>query len=110
MSPKIIQKPIKMVMIRRGSITFHSVPVQQLFAFMRKKVLLGADEISGDGKSWIRVDHHYQLRKFFSNEDNGGKFLESEPNLSEENEKFEAQANLENQFQEVADLLKDINN
>ena len=99
-----------MVMIRRGSITFHSVPVQQLFAFIRKKVLLGADEISGDGKSWVRVDRHYQLRKFFSNEDNGGNFLESEPNLSEENEKFEAHANLENQFQEVADLLKDINN
>ena len=99
-----------MVMIRRGSITFHSVPVQQLFTFIRKKVLLGADEISGDGKSWVRVDRHYQLRKFFSNEDNGGNFLESEPNLSEENEKFEAQANLENQFQEVADLLKDINN
>ena len=97
-------------MIRRGSITFHSVPVQQLFTFIRKKVLLGADEISGDGKSWVRVDRHYQLRKFFSNEDNGGNFLESEPNLSEENEKFEAQANIENQFQEVADLLKDINN
>ena len=110
MSPKIIQKPIKMVMIRRGSITFHSVPVQQLFTFIRKKVLLGADEISGDGKSWVRVDRHYQLRKFFSNEDNGGNFLESEPNLSEENEKLEAHANLENQFQEVADLLKDINN
>lgn len=110
MGPKIIQKPIKMVMIRRGSITFHSVPVQQLFTFIRKKVLLGADEISGDGKSWVRVDRHYQLRKFFSNEDNGGNFLESEPNLSEENEIFEAQANLENQFQEVADLLKDINN
>jgi len=99
-----------MVMIRRGSITFHSVPVQQLFTFVRKKFLLGADEISGDGKSWVRVDRHYQLRKFFSNEDNGGNFLESEPNLSEENEKFEAHANLENQFQEVADLLKDINN
>ena len=110
MSPKIIQKPIKMVMIRRGSITFHSVPVQQLFTFIRKKVLLGADEISGDGKSWVRVDRHYQLRKFFSNEDNGSNFLESETNLSEENEKFEAQVNLENQFQEVADLLKDINN
>ena len=64
--------------------------------------MLGADEISGDGKSWVRVDRHYQLRKFFSNEDNGGNFLESEPNLSEENEKFEAQVNLENQFQEVA--------
>ena len=69
MGPKIIQKPIKKVMIRRGSITFRSVPVQQLFTFIRKKVLLGADEISGDGKSWVRVDRHYQLRKFFSNED-----------------------------------------
>ena len=110
MGPKIIQKPIKMVMIRRGSITFHSVPVQQLFAFVREKVLLGADEISGDGKSWVRVDRHYQLRKFFSNEDHGIDYLESEPNLSGENENFETQANLENQFQEVADLLKEINN
>ena len=110
MGPKIIQKPIKMVMIRRGSITFHSVPVEQLFAFIRKKVLLGADEISGDGKSWVRVDRHYQLRKFFSNEDLGINYLVSEPNLSEESENFETQPNFENQFQEVADLLKEINN
>ena len=110
MDTKIIRKSIKVVMIRRGPITFRSVPVQQLFAFIRNKVLLGADEISGDGKSWIRVDHHYQLRKFFSNEDDGINFLESEPNLSGENENFETQANLENQFQEVADLLKEINN
>ena len=110
MGPKIIQKPIKVVKIRRGSITFHSVPIQQLLASIRKKVLLGADEISGDGKSWIRVDRHYQLRKFFSNEDHGNKILESEPDLSGEYENFETQVNLENQFQEVADLLKDINN
>ena len=99
-----------MVMIRRGSITFHSVPVQQLFAFIRKKVLLGADEISRDGKSWVRVDRHYQLCKFFSNENHKIKFLESEPNLSGEYENFETQPNFENQFQEVADLLKEINN
>ena len=99
-----------MVMIRRGSITFHSVPVQQLFASIRKKVLLGADEISGDGKSWVRVDRHYQLRKFFSNKDDGIKFLELEPDLSEENENFTTQVNLENQFEEVAELLKEINN
>ena len=110
MGPKIIQKPIKMVMIRRGPITFHSVPVQQLFTFVRKKFLLGADEISGDGKSWVRVDRHYQLRKFFSNEDHGIKGSESELDLSEEHENLETQANLENKFQEVADLLKDINN
>ena len=110
MDTKIIRKSIKEVMIRRGPITFRSVPVQQLFAFIRNKTLLGADEISGDGKSWIRVDRHYQLRKFFSNEDDRINFLESEPNLSGENENFETQANLENQFQEVADLLKEINN
>ena len=110
MDTKIIQKSIKVVMVRRGPITFRSVPVQQLFAFIRSKALLGADEISGDGKSWVRVDRHYQLRKFFSNEDDGINFLESEPNLSGENENFETQANLENQFQEVADLLKEINN
>jgi hypothetical protein len=99
-----------MVMIRRGSITFHSVPVEQLFVFIRKKFLLGADEISRDGKSWVRVDRHYQLRKFFSNENHEINFLESEPNLSGENENFETQPNFENQFQEVADLLKEINN
>ena len=99
-----------MVMIRRGSITFHSVPVQQLFTFIRKKVLLGADEISGDGKSWIRIDRHYQLRKFFSNEDHGSKVSESEPDLSVEHENFETPVHIENQFQEVADLLKEINN
>ena len=110
MGPKIIQKPIKMVMIRRGPITFHSVPVQQLFNFIRKKVLLGADEISGDGKSWVRVDRHYQLRKFFSNDDHEIKLSESEPDLSIEHENFETPAHIENQFQEVADLLKEINN
>ena len=110
MDTKIIRKPIKVVMIRRGPITFRSVPVQQLFAFIRNKALLGADEISGDGKNWIRVDRHYQLRKFFSNEDHGIKVSESEPDLSVEYENFEAPAHIENQFQEVADLLKEINN
>ena len=110
MDTKIIRKPIKMVMIRRGPITFRSVSVQQLFAFIRNKVLLGPDEISGDGKSWIRVDRHYQLRKFFSNEDHGIKLLESEPDLSVEHENFETSAHIENQFKEVADLLKEINN
>ena len=76
MDTKIIQKPIKVVMIRRGPITFRSVPVQQLFAFIRNKALLGADE----------------------------------PDLSVEHENFETPAHIENQFQEVADLLKEINN
>ena len=110
METKIIQKPIKVVMVRRGPITFRSVPIQQLFAFIRKKALLGADEISEDGKSWIRIDRHCKLRKFFSNEDHEIKLSESEPDLSVEHENFETPAHIENQFQEVADLLKEINN
>ena len=110
MSLKITEKPIKVVKIRRGSITFHSVSIQQLLASIRKKVLLGNDEISEDGKSWIRVDRHYQLRKFFSNEAHRIKDSESELDLNGEHENLETQASLENKFQEVANLLKDINN
>ena len=110
MGLKITEKPIKVVKIRRGSITFHSVSIQQLLASIRKKVLLGNDEISEDGKSWIRVDRHYQLRKFFSNEAHRIKNSESELDLNGKHENLEAQANLENKFQEVANLLKDINN
>ena len=108
MDTKVIRKPIKEVMLRRGPITFRSVPVQQLFAFIRKNALLGNDEISGDGKNWVRVDHHYQLCKFFS-EDPGIKVLESEPDLSVEHENIESPAHIEDKFQEVVDLLRDIN-
>ena len=110
MSLKITEKPIKVVKIRRGSITFHSVSIQQLLASIRKKVLLGNDEISEDGKSWIRVDRHYQLRKFFSNKAHRIKDSESELDLNGEHENLDTQVDLENKFQEVANLLKDINN
>ena len=94
--------PVKVVMVRRGSVTIPSVPTQKLRTFIRKRALLGSDEISGDGKSWVRADSHYQLSKFFSaeNENNGEdtdlEFSENPPNV-------------ENNLQEVADLLKDIN-
>ena len=91
---------VKVVMVRRGSVTIPSVPTQKLRTFIRKRALLGSDEISGDGKSWVRADSHYQLSKFFSAENNSGdtdlEFSESPPNV-------------ENNLQEVADLLKDIN-
>ena len=95
--------PVKVVMVRRGSVTIPSVPTQKLRTFIRKRALLGSDEISGDGKSWVRADSHYQLSKFFTAEDgknNSGdtdlKFSESPPNV-------------ESNLKEVADLLKDIN-
>ncbi|MBT5471922.1 MAG: hypothetical protein HOK41_15075 [Nitrospina sp.] len=107
MDQKSTKKPIKMVLVRRGAITIPSVPTHKLQTYIRKRALLGTDEISGDGNSWIRVDRHYQLRKFFSNESQ-----ENTPekiDLPGDPEFSEGPPNIENNLQKVADLLKDIN-
>jgi len=103
----MVQKttPIKVVMVRRGSVTIPSVPTQKLRTFIRKRALLGSDEISGDGKSWVRVDSHYQLSKFFSAEGNENNTASQNANA----EFSENPPNIENNLQEVAELLKDIN-
>jgi hypothetical protein len=99
--------PVKVVMVRRGSVTIPSVPTQKLRAFIRKRALLGSDEISGDGKSWVRADSHYQLSKFFTVED--GKSNSASQSESSDLEFSESPTNFENNLQEVVDLLKDIN-
>ena len=65
MDKKVTRGPIKIVMVRRGLGNVLSVPTKKLKSFIRKRALLGTDEISGDGKKWIQIDRHYQLRKFF---------------------------------------------
>jgi hypothetical protein len=99
--------PVKVVMVRRGSVTIPSVPTQKLRTFIRKRALLGSDEISGDGKSWVRADSHYQLSKFFTAEDcknnNVNQTADTDLDISGN------LLNVENNFQEVADLLNDIN-
>jgi hypothetical protein len=105
----MVQKttPVKVVMVRRGSVTIPSVPTQKLRTFIRKRALLGSDEISGDGKSWVRVDRHYQLSKLFSTEGNESNTASQNANTDLE---FSASPpNIKNNLQEVADLLKDIN-
>ena len=106
---KTNRKTIKLVMVRRGAITIQNVPTQKLQTFIRKKALLGTDEISGDGKNWIRVDRHYQLGKFFSNYDCQENVLTAKKNMSNDFQLSERPAGLENDFQEVVDLLRDIN-
>ncbi|MBC8283507.1 MAG: hypothetical protein H8E32_06810 [Nitrospinae bacterium] len=109
MEEKITRQPINVVMVRRGTVTILSVPTQKLKTFIRKRALLGTDEISGDGKSWIRVDRHYQLRKFFSNEDQEITPDPQRQGLDDALEFSENPPNIENNLQQVADLLKDIN-
>ena len=103
------QKSIKLVMIRRGSIITPNVSTLKLVSFIRKRILLGADEISSDGKNWIRVDHHYQLRNFFSETDCHSKILKANIGVNEEVGFSERAAGFENDLQEVANLLWEIN-
>lgn len=99
-------------MIRRGKSNVSNVASQNLITFIRKKVLLGTDELSGDGKSWIRIDRHYQLRKYFpeneeaavkqsGNESMSGNYIEPD--------ELRPPPGLANDLEEMAELLKDIN-
>ena len=99
--------PVKVVMVRRGSVTIPSVPTQKLRTFIRKRALLGSDEISGDGKSWVRADSHYQLSEFFTSEDGKNNITSQSGDTGLEFS--ENPLKVENNFKEVVDLLKDIN-
>ena len=102
-------KPLKVVMIRRGNSNVSDVPADNLITFIRKNILLGTDELSGDGKSWVRVDQHYQLRKYFSsNEKEALVVAQSKPG-SDDPVTFKPTPSLKNELEEMASLLKDIN-
>ncbi len=103
-------KPLKVVMIRRGNSKVSDVPAENLITFIRKNMLLGTDELSGDGKSWIRVDRHYQLRKYFSSDEKEEAILgEHDTSNSGDTTQLNPPPGLNNDFEEVASLLKDIN-
>jgi len=98
-------------MIRRGETKVTNVSSQNLITFIRRKVLLGTDELSGDGKNWIRVDRHYQLRKYFPSDEEGPATMElaGKPKPGDYIEVGELCPDHKGNLEEVADLLKDIN-
>jgi hypothetical protein len=103
-------KPLKVVMIRRGNSNVSDVPADNLITFIRKNILLGTDELSGDGKSWIRVDQHYQLRKYFSsNEKKEALGVAQNNSVSDDPVPFKPPPSFKNELEEMATLLKDIN-
>ena len=105
------RKPLKLVMIRRGETKVTNVSSQNLITFIRRKVLLGTDELSGDGKNWIRVDRHYQLRKYFPSDGEGPATMElaGKPKPGDYIEVGELSPDHKGNLEEAADLLKDIN-
>ncbi len=103
-------KPLKVVMIRRGNSKVSDVPSENLVTFIRKNLLLGTDELSGDGKSWIRVDRHYQLRKYFSSNEKKEASLEVQDKIrTDDSALLNPPPSLKNELEEMASLLKDIN-
>ena len=109
MDKKITSQPIKIVMVRRGSGNILRVPTQKLKTFIRKRALLGTDEISGDGKNWIQIDRHYQLRKFFSKNTQENTTQIQKNELGNELEVSEISEDIKNNLRQVSDLLKEIN-
>ena len=109
MDTKIIRQPIKIVMVRRGAGNILNVPTQKLKTFIRKRALLGTDEISGDGKNWIQIDQHYQLRKFFSKDIQETTTQIPKQELGNELEDSGISEDIENNLRQVSDLLKEIN-
>ena len=99
-------------MIRRGKTKVNNVSSQNLITFIRKRVLLGTDELSGDGENWIRIDRHYQLSKYFliDKEGPGTMELAGKPKLGDYVEVGELSPppGLKGDLEELADLLKDI--
>ncbi len=109
MDKKITKQPIKMVMVRRGSGNILNVPTQKLKTFIRKRALLGTDEISGDGNNWIQIDRHHQLREFFSKNSQENTTQIEQQGFSDELEASEISEEIRNSLRQVSDLLKDIN-
>ena len=107
-------KPLKVVMIRRGNSNISDVPADNLITFIRKNILLGTDELSGDGKSWVRVDQHYQLRKYFSSNEKEDALEDAlvvaqNKSGSDDPIPMKPPPSLKNELEEMASLLKDIN-
>jgi hypothetical protein len=100
------RKPLKIVRIRRGLSEVSNVASENLITFIRKKLLLGTDELSGDGKDWVRVDRHYQLRKYFQSNDDEKR---SKVSVQDDLEALIAPPGLTSNLEELADLLNDIN-
>lgn len=56
------------VHLRRGGLLQKSFPTDSLVLRIVKKELFPTDQISVDGKTWIRLDQHKQLQHLFNGE------------------------------------------
>ena len=60
--PKILHRHVS---IRRSGRVLRNVLTQSLISNIKQGKLQKDDEISADGKNWVRLDQHYQLSDYF---------------------------------------------
>ena len=120
-------RPLITVMVRRGDRVVRGIPTKMLVPYIEGKKLLRTDFISGDGKRWTRLDEHFQLTKYFKDE-TSSKVLRDAPSPfpQEEDAELEEEGvgppdddgpaalpnkppHLENQLNQMAQMLKDLN-
>ena len=85
--------PATRVSIRRGHTVVRDVPTHSLIPRIREGRLHGDDEISGDGKRWVRLDRHHQLARYFNPEASAPNFL----------------PDMEDRLSELSTMLKELN-
>jgi len=60
------KKKAEAVIIRRGGALLGKLPTQKVPILIKKKKLFPSDRLSADGKTWVRLDKHGQLKKYFN--------------------------------------------
>ena len=122
-----IYQPLYTVMIRRGEKVVQGIPTKMLVPYIEGKKLLCTDAISGDGVKWTRLDQHFQLARYFKDE-TSAEVLRDAPSPFPQEDESELQADslcspeeeelaspppepskFENQLNQVAEMLRDLN-
>ncbi|VAX31973.1 hypothetical protein MNBD_NITROSPINAE05-1290 [hydrothermal vent metagenome] len=118
-------QPLYTVMIRRGEKVVQGIPTKMLVPYIEGKKLLCTDAISGDGVKWTRLDQHFQLARYFKDE-TSAEVLPDAPSPFPQDDDIELEADslsskvdeepvppalskFENQLNQVAEMLKDLN-
>ena len=124
---KNIYQPLYTVMIRRGEKVVQGIPTKMLVPYIEGKKLLCTDAISGDGVKWTRLDQHSQLARYFKDE-TSPEVLRDAPSPFPQDDDSELAADslcspddeepassppehskFENQLNQMAEMLKDLN-
>ncbi len=98
-SPQKAQSP--RVYIRRGSKKLGDIPANMLVTLIKKNKLQADDEFSQDGKKWIHLGSHHQLKSYFD--------VSHEQDTESESPTPLPNSQVNRQLSELADLLKEIN-